>query len=106
LSSFTNSPTKGRLSSSSTKLPTYMLAMIAQMRVDSFDISWGPGCRPYMVKTNSSSAVVGDPGMPRVNSGTMPPPTPALLAASGPATASMAPLPNSSGFFDSRFSSG
>ena len=47
-------------------------------------------------------AVVALPGMPRARVGTMLPPTAALLAASGPATPSMAPLPNSSLYFDQR----
>ncbi len=48
-------------------------------------------------------AVVALPGMPSARVGTMLPPTAALLAASGPATPSMAPLPNSSLYFDQRF---
>jgi len=49
-------------------------------------------------------AAVADVGMPSVSSGTSTPVDAALLAASGPATPSMAPLPNSSGCFDSFFS--
>ena len=44
-------------------------------------------------------------GSPRVSSGASTPAAEALLAASGPATPSMAPCPNSSGCLDSRFSS-
>ena len=47
-------------------------------------------------------AVVTEVGMPRVSSGTRVAVTAALLAASGPATPSMAPtVPNSSGYLDS-----
>ena len=42
--------------------------------------------------------------MPSVSSGTSTPVAAALLAASGPATPSIAPLPNSSGCFESFFS--
>ncbi len=41
-------------------------------------------------------AVVVEPGMPSASVGTIEPPTAALFAASGPATPSIAPLPNSS----------
>src|SRR3954447_18016433 len=51
------------------------------------------------------TAAVAVVGMPRVSSGTRPPAAEALLVASGPATPSMAPLPNSSGLRDRRFSS-
>src|SRR5262245_32418878 len=49
-------------------------------------------------------AAVAEVGRPRVSIGTSTPAADALLAASGPATPSIAPLPNSSGFFDSFFS--
>ena len=42
-------------------------------------------------------AAVADVGRPSVNSGTKLPVLEALLAASGPATPSIAPFPNSSG---------
>ena len=42
-----------------------------------------------------STAIVGDAGMPRVNSGISAAFAWALLAVSGPATPSMAPLPSS-----------
>src|SRR5690606_36402013 len=49
-------------------------------------------------------AAVAEVGMPSVSSGTRTPAAAALFAASGPATPSMAPLPNSSGLLDRRFS--
>src|SRR5215218_4039675 len=47
-------------------------------------------------------AAVADVGSPRVSSGTSVPAAAALLAASGPATPSIAPLPNASGLRASR----
>ena len=49
-------------------------------------------------------AAVAVVGRPSVSSGTRVPVADALLAASGPATPSMAPLPNSPEFFESFFS--
>ena len=49
-------------------------------------------------------AVAGDEGMPSARNGIIAPPVAALFAASGPATPSMRPVPNSSGRFDRRFS--
>ena len=49
-------------------------------------------------------AAVAEVGRPRDSSGASTPAAAALLAASGPATASIAPLPNSSGFLARRFS--
>jgi hypothetical protein len=48
-------------------------------------------------------AAVAVVGSPSVNSGTSVPAAEALLAAPGPATPSIAPLPNSSGFLAKRF---
>src|SRR5690606_33618017 len=52
----------------------------------------------------SMIAAVADVGSPRVRSGTNTPAAAELFAASGPATPSMAPLPNSSLCLDRRFS--
>ena len=49
-------------------------------------------------------AAVADVGSPSVSSGTSVPENEALFAASGPATPSIAPLPNSSGRLLRRFS--
>jgi hypothetical protein len=49
-------------------------------------------------------AAVAVVGRPSVRSGTSVPAAEALLAASGPATPSMAPWPNSSGWREKRFS--
>jgi len=59
---------------------------------------------PWIVNAPSISAMVPLPGMPSVSVGMKAHCAAALLADSGPATASMAPLPKRSGFFDSFFS--
>ncbi len=89
---------------SSMMLPMYMLAMTPQTKSGFFWKSRGPGCRPNIIRAPSMIAVVPEPGMPSVSSGTMAPPVEALLADSGPATPSMAPLPNCSGCLEKRFS--
>ena len=66
--------------------------------------SSGPGRMPFMRNAPSSTAVVAPPGMPRVSVGTKLAFAAALLAASGAATPSIAPLPNSALFFDTFFS--
>ena len=52
-----------------------------------------------------STAVTGPVGSPSASIGTKAPVEAALLADSGPATPATAPLPNSSGVFEMRFSS-
>ncbi len=59
-----------------------------------------------MMKAPSSSAITTLGGMPSVSSGMKAPPAAALLAASGPATPSMAPLPNAPGRFEMRLLDG
>ena len=81
-------------------LPMYMLATMPQNMSGFCVISRGPGCRPWMMKAPSSSAITTLGGMPSVSSGMNAPPAAALLAASGPATPSIAPLPNVSGVFE------
>ena len=81
-----------------------MLAISPQTKSGFFENSSGPGRSPQIMKAPSITAVDADPGMPRVNSGTMAPAVAELLAASGPATPSIAPLPNRSGSRESCFS--
>ena len=64
----------------------------------------GPGCRPWTTSAPSRMAVAGENGMPRDKSGTIAPAVAPLLAASGPATPSIMPVPNFSGVFETRFS--
>ncbi|MNC86401.1 hypothetical protein D3C83_20580 [compost metagenome] len=56
------------------------------------------------MKAASRIAVVPEPGMPSVSSGTMAPPVSALFAPSGAATPSGTPVPNFSGCFENDFS--
>lgn len=79
-------------------------AISAQTSCGSRSNSSGPGWMPYCVKAASITAAVALVGSPRDSIGTSVPAADALFAASGPATPSMAPCPNSSGFFESRFS--
>ncbi len=62
----------------------------------------GPGCRPWIRKPPSSTAVEFEPGMPKVSVGTSAVQATVLLAASGAAMPSGEPLPNSSGRADQR----
>ena len=64
------------------------------------------GARVFMTgrRQRELDAAVAEVGSPSVSSGTSEPAALALLAASGPATPSMAPWPNSSLCFDRFFS--
>src|SRR5690242_14297128 len=57
-----------------------------------------------MVRAETRIAVAGIDGIPRARSGIMAVPVTALFAVSGPATPAIAPLPNSSGRLEKRFS--
>ena len=65
----------------------------------------GPGVMPWMISAPIISAITGLDGMPRVSIGMNEVCAPALLAASGAATPSIAPLPNWARLGESRFSS-
>src|SRR5712692_3422067 len=99
-SRFTNRPTSGRFRINKITLPTYIEAMKPQKRFGSLLISNGPGVTPWTIMAASNSAATGVPGTPRASIGTNAPDVAALLADSGPATPATAPLPNSSGCFD------
>ena len=101
-SRFTNRPTSGKFNTSSTTLPTYMLATKPQKSSGCCVISIGPGEMPCTMIAASMTAVIGPVGMPSASIGTNAPVAAALLADSGPATPSIAPLPNRSGCFDMR----
>ena len=68
-------------------------------------ITCGPGMMPWMVIAPTISAITAFGGMPSVSSGMKEVCAPALLAASGPATPSMAPRPKRRGSLASFFSS-
>ncbi len=98
----TNNPTIGRLRISSTTLPTYMLATKPQNSSGWLWISIGPGRMPCTMIAAIITAVTGLVGMPSAIIGTNAPVAAALLADSGPATPSIAPLPKRSGVFEMR----
>ena len=64
--------------------------------------SIGPGVMLYSVSAPTMTAVVPEPGTPRVSIGTKEPQADALLAASGAATPRMSPLPKRPPFPASR----
>ena len=86
------------------RLPMYMLATKPQKTSGRWLIMSGPGCRPWTTRAPSRMAVAGEKGMPSERSGTIAPAVAPLLAASGPATPSIMPVPNFSGVFDIFFS--
>src|ERR1051326_5939405 len=85
-------------------LPIYMLATRPQNSPGFSEMKSGPGLKPHSTSAASSTAVVPEPGMTSVSNGTSAPPVSELLAPSGAATPSTAPLPNSAGRLDPAFS--
>ena len=85
-------------------LPTYRLAISPHTSSGCESKRSGPGWRLCCWNAASMMAAVAEVGRPRVSSGTSTPADAALLAASGPATPSIAPRPNSSGWRESFFS--
>ena len=81
----------------------YMLVMMPQKTSGACLTSRGPGWSPSIIRA-PRIAMTALAGMPRVSRGMNAPPAAALLAASGPATPSIAPAPNRSGCRDARFS--
>ncbi len=85
-------------------LPMYMLATSPQKSAGCSGMKSGPGLNPHSTSAASRMAVVPEPGMPSVKSGTSAPPVSELLAPSGAATPSMTPVPNCSRRGDTAFS--
>ena len=75
-------------------LPTYIEMITAQNTSGFCWNSRGPGWTPYEISAPSITAVVPDPGIPSVSSGTKEPVQAALLAVSGAARPRMEPFPN------------
>ena len=94
VSIFTHIPIRGRFSSTSIRLPTHIETIRPQNRAGSSVTTLGPGVMPWMIRAPIISAITGLEGMPRVSIGMNEVCAPALLAASGAATPSIAPLPN------------
>ena len=101
---FTQRPISGRFRSTSSRLPTHIETMMPQNSAGSSRMTFGPGVMPWMMKAPIISAITGCAGMPSVSIGMNEVCAPALLADSGPATPSIAPLPNSPGWRERRFS--
>jgi hypothetical protein len=92
------------LSASSIRLPTYIEATKPQNTLGWSLTSVGPGGTPWISSAAISTAVTGPVGIPSASIGTKAPVEAELLADSGPATPATAPLPNSSGCLEMRFS--
>ena len=82
-----------------------MQAMSPQKRSGFWVITCGPGAMPWIIIAPSISAITPLAGIPRVSIGMNLHWASALLAASGPATPSIAPLPKRDGSLASFFSS-
>ena len=104
VSIFTHSPISGRFSSTRNRLPIQNETIKPQKSSGSSLMTFGPGTMPWMSSAPIRSAMIELPGRPSVRSGMKDVWAAALFADSGPATPSMAPLPNSWGFFAERFS--
>ena len=85
-----------------TMLPKYMDAIRPQTKSFCSTKSIGPGCRPQISKPPSSTAAVGEPGIPRVNMGSRAAVPAAWAAVSGATTPSICPLPKLSGSLELR----
>jgi len=81
-----------------------MLAMNPQNSWGCCWMSRGPGAMPWIINAAIMMAGMAPEGSPRASMGTKAPDVAELLADSGPATPATAPWPNSSGCFDTRFS--
>ncbi len=75
-------------------LPRYMLAISPQTKSFCSTNSSGPGCRPQMRSPPSSTAAVGEPGMPSDSIGSSAEVPAAWAAVSGATTPSICPVPN------------
>ena len=88
-------PISGRLRTTSIRLPIHIETIIPQNSSGCSVITDGPGGMPWMIIAPIISAITGFDGMPSVSIGMNEVCAPALLADSGAATPSIAPLPNS-----------
>ena len=84
--------------------PTYMLAMTPQKISGCSFIMRGPGRTPWTSSAPMSRAMMTFGGTPSVRRGMNPPVDAELFADSGPATPSMTPVPNFSGYLENLFS--
>ena len=89
----------------SIRLPIHIEAIRPQKSSGCLVITCGPGTMPWIVMAPTISAITAFGGMPSVSSGMNEVCEAALLALSGPATPSIAPLPKRDGSLASFFSS-
>jgi len=94
LSSFTQTPTSGRLMTRSSRLPIHIDTISPQNSSGCCVITCGPGAMPWIVIAPIISAIVAFEGRPRVSMGMNDVWAAELLAASGAATPRMSPCPN------------
>ncbi len=85
-----------------TTLPRYMLAIKPQTKSGWSMNSMGPGSRPQISNPPSSTAAVGEPGMPNVSIGRSALVPAACAAVSGATTPSSSPLPKFAPRFEKR----
>ena len=86
-------------------LPIHIEAIMPQKSSGFLVMTSGPGWMPWMIMAPTISAMTALDGIPRVSIGMNEVWAAALLAASGAATPSTAPLPNLLGSFEIFFSS-
>ena len=97
-------PISGRFRITSIKLPIHIEAIRPQNSVGLVVITCGPGWMLWIIMPATISAITALVGMPSVSIGMNEACAPALLAASGPATPSIMPVPNFSGVLEIFFS--
>ena len=90
---FTKIFTSGTFMNSSTKFAISSDAIRPQTTSGRLAKSVGPGVMFSVIRTARRTAVVPDPGTPRVSMGTSAPPAAALFPASGAATPFATPVP-------------
>ena len=95
MSSLIQMPIKGRFRIKSIAFPIHIEVISPQKRLGCWVITNGPGAIPWIIIAPSMSAITALDGMPRVSMGIKEVWAPALFAASGAATPSIAPVPNS-----------
>ena len=83
-------------------LPRYMEAIRPHTNSFCSTNSIGPGCRPQISRPPSSTAAVGEPGMPSVSIGSSALVPAACAAVSGATTPSISPLPKLSPLLEKR----
>src|ERR1700759_1910158 len=105
VSIFPHMPIIGRLMTTSIRLPIHIEAIMPQNRSGFLVMTSGPGWRPWVIMAPTINAITALDGMPSVSMGMNEVCAAALLAASGAATPSTAPVPKISGVREIFFSS-